>query len=55
MAQRNNSIEEQVEFWCKQQLQGVRLYFKTESINPEIEAALRKAPSKSGGEGTNYP
>lgn len=55
MAQKNKSIEEQVEFWCKQQLQGVKLYFKTESINPEIEFALRKAPSKSGGEGINYP
>lgn len=49
-----SSIEEQVEFWCKQQLQRVKLYFTTESINPEVEVALRKVPSKSGGEGTNY-
>lgn len=50
-----SSIKEQVEFCCKQQLQGVKLYFTTESINSEIEAALRKAPSKSGDEGINHP
>lgn len=51
-----HSIEEQVEFWCKSQLQGkTRVFAKTESINPEIDKALKEAPSKSGGQGTNYP
>lgn len=48
------SIEEQVEDWCKRQLQG-NYYAKTQAINPEIEKALREAPSKQGGTGTNYP
>ena len=47
------SIEEQVEDWCKNQLET---YFtKTESINSEIAAALKKAPSKKGGSGQNLP
>ena len=50
-----HSIEERVEDWCKQQFRGQKYYTKTESINPEIEDALRKAPSKKGGTGTNYP
>lgn len=49
------SIEEQVEDWGKKQLGKTKYYTKTESINSEIEAALKKAPSKSGGTGTNYP
>lgn len=49
------SIEEQVEDWGKQQLSPVKYYTKTETINPEIEEALKKAPSKSGGKGPNYP
>ena len=49
------SIEEQIEDWCKSQL-GIGNYFtKTEAINHEIKNALKKAPSKNGGEGTNYP
>ena len=56
MATKNvRSIEEQVEDWCKTQLRSIKYYTKTESINSEIEEALRKAPSKSGGEGANYP
>lgn len=56
MATKNvRSIEEQVEDWCKAQLRSIKYYTKTESINSEIEEALRKAPSKSGGEGANYP
>ena len=51
----NRSIEERVEDWCKQQFNGQKYYTKTESINPEIEEALRRAPSKNGGTGTNYP
>lgn len=50
-----HSIEERVEDWCKQQFKGQKYYTKTESINPEIEDALCKAPSKKGGSGTNYP
>lgn len=49
------SIEEQVEDWGKKQLGRTKYYTKTESINSEIEAALKAAPSKSGGVGINYP
>lgn len=49
------SIEEQVEDWCKRQFGFEKFYTKTEPINPEIEAALRIAPSKKGGSGTNFP
>lgn len=52
---KNKSIEEQIEDWSKQQLHGIKYYTKTEGINPEIDNALRKAPSKKGGEGNNYP
>lgn len=49
------SIEEQIEDWCKEQLHNVRYFTKTESINPDIESALKRAPSKKGGTGINYP
>lgn len=49
------SIEEQIEDWGKKQLGKTKYYTKTESINPEIETALKTAPSKSGGSGANYP
>ncbi len=49
------SIEEQIEDWGKKQLGETKYYTKTESINPEIENALKTAPSKTGGTGTNYP
>lgn len=49
------SIEEQVEDWGKKQLGKTKYYTKTESINHEIETALKTAPSKTGGTGTNYP
>ena len=49
----SNSIEEKVEDWCKKQLD--KYYTKTESINEEIEKALKLAPSKNGGDGYNYP
>lgn len=57
MAKKNNhSIEEQVEDWCKRQFENPDFYYtKTQSINSEIEDALRKAPSKNGGSGTNFP
>lgn len=52
-----HSIEEFVEDWAKNQLteHNQRYYTKTESINPEIDSALSKAPSKQGGNGGNYP
>jgi len=49
------SIEEQIEDWAKNQLGKTKYYTKTENINQEIETALKIAPSKSGGRGTNYP
>lgn len=51
------SIEEQIEDIAKKQLDVIKVkYFtKTESINSEIDEALRKAPSKNGGDGCNYP
>ena len=55
MAKKAKSIEEQIEDWCKKQFNGPKYYTKTECINPEIEMALEKAPSKQGGSGKNYP
>lgn len=52
---KNKSIEEQIEDWSKRQLHGIKYYTKTEGINPEIDNALRKAPSKKGGDGNNFP
>ena len=51
------SIEEQVEDYYKTQLkkQKTKYFTKTESINAEIDNALKSAPSKSGGKGANYP
>ncbi|NFI83071.1 N-6 DNA methylase [Clostridium botulinum] len=49
------SIEEQVEDLAKKQLKDIKYFTKTESINLEIENALKTAPSKSGGKGMNYP
>ncbi|MCL2082932.1 MAG: SAM-dependent methyltransferase [Oscillospiraceae bacterium] len=51
------SAEERVEDCIKQQLNAYKLrYFaKNESINSEIDEAMQKAPSKSGGSGGNYP
>ena len=47
------SVEEKVEDWCKNQLE--KYFSKNESINPEINNALKTAPSKKGGSGQNYP
>lgn len=55
MARLVSSIEEQVEDIAKKQLGDVKYYTKTESINAEIEKALKIAPSKKGGIGANYP
>lgn len=49
------SIAEKVEDWCKHQLSVTRYYTKTEEINSEIGNALRKAQSKNGGDGRNFP
>ena len=51
------SIEEKIEDIAKQQLKGFKVtyYTKTESINTEIDEALKNAPSKSGGIGANFP
>ena len=52
-----NSIEEQIEDIAKDWLKSLKIkyYTKTESINSQIEDALKRAPSKSGGDGNNYP
>lgn len=55
MINNKKSIEEQVEDWAKQQLLPIKYYTKTETINSEIEEALKRAPSKNGGKGPNYP
>lgn len=52
---RMSSIEESVEQWAKEQLKDIKLYPKTDFINPQIEKALKLAPSKKGGKGPNYP
>ena len=55
MGNYEKSIEEQVEDLAKNQLKGIKYFTKTESINEEIEKALKTAPSKSGGSGANFP
>lgn len=50
-----SSVEEQIEDWAKINLNNMKYYTKTEKINDEIENALKKAPSKRGGKGTNFP
>ena len=57
MAKSNKSIEEKIEDIAKKQLDAnqVHHFAKTESINTEIDEALTKAESKSGGKGGNYP
>ena len=48
-------MEERIEDIAKKQLASIKYYTKTEFINNEIKKALEKAPSKSGGDGRNYP
>lgn len=55
MSKTVKSIEEKVEQIAKDQLKPLKYYIKTDTINEEIGIALKKAPSKSGGEGENYP
>jgi len=54
---KNKSVEEKVEDTAKAWLAKYRLktFAKTQRINNEIDAAMKKAPSKSGGSGGNYP
>lgn len=52
---RKRSFEEPTEDLAKKQLGKTKYFTKTEAINTEIETALHKAPSKSGGGGSNYP
>jgi len=51
------SIEEKIEFIAKEQLKkfNVKTYGKNESVNPDIDNALKKALSKGGGNGGNFP
>lgn len=51
------SIEEKIEDWVKGQFnkKNIKFFSKTESINEEIDYALKNAPSKKGGTGGNYP
>ncbi|MBR5168562.1 MAG: N-6 DNA methylase [Salinivirgaceae bacterium] len=49
------SIEEEIEDWAKGFFPKGKYFTKTAGINPEIDEALKKAPSKSGGSGNNYP
>ncbi len=49
------SIEEQIEDLAKKQLGRTKYYTKTETINEEIKTALKLAPSKKGGDGSNFP
>lgn len=55
MSKNIKSIEEQVEDICKKQLSSQKYYTKTESINTEIDTALKETLSKNGGKGGNYP
>lgn len=57
MATTNKSIEERIEDIAKSNLNNIKVkyYSKTDGINDEIDKALIKAPSKSGGKGKNYP
>ena len=55
MAKKIKSIEERIEDIAKSQLNSIKYYTKNDYINPEIQSALEKAPSKSGGVGSNYP
>lgn len=57
MATTTKSIEERIEDIAKQQLNNykIKYYEKTTSINTEIDEALKSAPSKSGGNGNNFP
>lgn len=44
-------IQREVEKWLTSY--GMEFVTQNESVNPEIDKALLKAPSKTGGEGAN--
>ncbi len=50
---KTRSFEDDVVDWCKDHLD--HFFNRTESINPEIDNALKIAPSKQGGNGPNFP
>lgn len=51
------SIEETIEDKTKEELKSldIRFFRKTDSINEEIDSALKEYPSKEGGQGGNRP
>ncbi len=51
------SIEEKIENIAKRQLEfsELKYFIKTEDINSELANAMVQAPSKTGGDGKNYP
>lgn len=51
------SVEEQVEDWAKKSLDdcGILHFAKNAEVNSEIAEALKRAPSKNGGKGSNFP
>ena len=51
------SIEEQIEDLAKRELDKYRVeyYGKTQVLRNEIKEAVKKAPSKGGGSGNNFP
>ena len=57
MTKNTKSIEELVEDRAKRALEsyGVKMFSKNQSINSQIDNALKKSPSKRGGKGTNFP
>ena len=58
MSKKNiSSIEEQIEDWAKQYFNANHIQYltKTESMDSEIDEALKTEESKQGGKGGNYP
>ena len=53
----DSSIEEQVEDWTKQYFNANHIQYltKIETMDPEIDDALKIEESKKGGKGGNYP
>ena len=51
------SVEEKVEDWAKADMdkRGIAHFAKNETVNEEIDKALKDAASKGGGKGGNYP
>ena len=51
------SVEQQVEdlFKCQLRDLGIKFYSKNDTVNFTIDNALNSSPSKTGGNGNNYP